>query len=91
MMMCRLTYIGLRGLTRFWDENCEHAVNLNFRFGLTNVNQNTFTIWDVNSNDETWKVIHMKKDHLNVNMDYLFLQRFVIIFVYFILFFISKI
>ena len=29
---------------KFWNDNCEHAINLKFRFELTNVNQNTFII-----------------------------------------------
>ena len=27
---------------KVWDENCEHAINLNFSFELTNFDQNTF-------------------------------------------------
>ena len=29
---------------KVWDENCEHTINFNFNFELTDVNQNTFII-----------------------------------------------
>ena len=40
------------------DENCKHAINLNFSFELTDVNQNTFIIWDGCQNNELWKVMY---------------------------------
>ena len=43
---------------KVWDENCEHAINLNFSFELIDVNQKTFIIWDGHSNNETWKVMY---------------------------------
>ena len=44
-MLCYLVDISLRGLTKIWDENYEHAIILNFSFELTDVNQNTFINW----------------------------------------------
>ena len=38
---------------KVWDENCEHAINLNFSFELIDANQSTFIIWDGNSNNNT--------------------------------------
>ena len=43
---------------KVWDENCEHAMNLNFCFVLTDFNQNTLIIWDGNLNNNTWKVVY---------------------------------
>ena len=43
---------------KVWDENYEHAINLNFSFEITDVNQNTFIIWDGNSNNDTWKIMY---------------------------------
>ena len=41
-----------------WDENCCHAINLNFCVELTAINQNTFIIWDGHFKNETWKVTY---------------------------------
>ena len=30
--------------SKYWDENCEHAINLNFSFELIDVNQNTYNL-----------------------------------------------
>ena len=38
---------------KVWNENYEHAINLNFSFELTDVNQSKFIIWDGHSNNET--------------------------------------
>ena len=43
---------------KYWDDNCEHAINLNFSFELTHVNQNKFIIWDDHFKNETWKVTY---------------------------------
>ena len=37
---------------------CEHTVNLNFSFELTDVNQNLFIIWYGNLKNDTRKVIY---------------------------------
>ena len=37
------------------DENCEHAINLNFS---SDVNQNVFIMWDCRFKSETWKVTY---------------------------------
>ena len=43
---------------KVWDDNCEHAINLNFSFELTDLNKNTFIIWDIHFKKKTWKVTH---------------------------------
>ena len=43
---------------KVWDENCDHVINLNFSFELSDVNQNTFIIWDGHFKNETWKVTY---------------------------------
>ena len=43
---------------KVWDENCEHSINLNFSFEFTDVNQNTFIIWDIHFKNETRKVTY---------------------------------
>ena len=40
-------------INKVWDEYCEYAINLNFSFELTDMNQNIFIIWDGHSNNET--------------------------------------
>ena len=45
-------------IDKVWDENCEHAINLNFSFELTDISQNTLIIWDVHFKNETWKVTY---------------------------------
>ena len=43
---------------KVWDENCDHAINLNFSFELTYVNQNLFIIWDGHFKNKTWRVTY---------------------------------
>ena len=43
---------------KVWDDNCCHAINLNFCVELTDINQNTFIIWDGHFKNETWKVTY---------------------------------
>ena len=43
---------------KVWDENCKHAINLNFSFELTDVNKITLIIWDGYFKNETWKVTY---------------------------------
>ena len=43
---------------KVWDENCEHAINLNFSFELIDGNQDIFIIRDFHSNNETRKVMY---------------------------------
>ena len=45
-------------IDKVWDENCCHAINLNFCVELTDINQNTFIIWDGHFKNETWKVTY---------------------------------
>ena len=39
-----------------WDENCSHAVNLNYIRVLFDVNEHTFIVWYANNKSNTWKV-----------------------------------
>ena len=64
---------------KMWDENCDHAINLNFSVELTDVNQNTFIIWDGYFNNETRKVTYHDNRPPNCECGILFLQRLVII------------
>ena len=67
---------------KVWNKNCEHKINFNFNFELTDANQNTFIIWDDYFKNETWKVIYHDDRPPEYEYGIFFLQRLVIILVF---------
>ena len=41
-----------------WDENCLHAVNLNYVKGLIDINEYNFIVRGANNKCDTWKVYY---------------------------------
>ena len=41
-----------------WDDNCSHALNLNYIQDLYDINENIFIDWDANNKSDTWKVYY---------------------------------
>ena len=41
-----------------WEENCSHAVNLNYVKDLYDMHKYTFIVWDTSNKTHTWKVYY---------------------------------